>query len=115
MMSNFVEKESDFSNMVNARLSRRGFLMGTAAAGAGAFLALNPVAKAIAGSMDNSLLNFEAITTSTSDSILLPKGYSSSTLMSWGTQSLRTHLNLTLTVSKTQKHKRCNLVIIPMV
>lgn len=84
MMSNFVEKESDFSNMVNARLSRRGFLMGTAAAGAGAFLALNPVAKAIAGSMDSSLLNFEAITTSTSDSILLPKGYSSSTLMSWG-------------------------------
>lgn len=84
MMSNFVEKESDFSNMVNARLSRRGFLMGTAAAGAGAFLALNPVAKAIAGSMDSSLLNFEAITTSTSDSIILPKGYSSSTLMSWG-------------------------------
>lgn len=84
MMSNFVEKESDFSNMVNARLSRRGFLMGTAAAGAGAFLALNPVAKAIAGSMDSSLLNFEAIATSTSDSIILPKGYSSSTLMSWG-------------------------------
>lgn len=84
MMSNFVEKESDFSNMINARLSRRGFLMGTAAAGAGAFLALNPVAKAIAGSMDSSLLNFEAIATSTSDSITLPKGYSSSTLMSWG-------------------------------
>lgn len=84
MMSNFVEKESDFSNMVNARLSRRGFLIGTAAAGAGAFLALNPVAKAIAGSMDSSLLNFEAIATSTSDSIILPKGYSSSTLMSWG-------------------------------
>lgn len=37
MMNKFVEKESDFSNMVNARLSRRGFLMGTAAAGAGAF------------------------------------------------------------------------------
>ena len=84
MMSNLVEKKSDFSNMVNARLSRRGFLMGTAAAGAGAFLALNPVAKAIAGSMDSSLLNFEAIATSTSDSIILPKGYSSSTLMSWG-------------------------------
>ncbi|MDD9175184.1 PhoX family phosphatase [Aliivibrio sp. S2TY2] len=83
-MSNFVEKESDFSNMVSARLSRRGFLMGTAAAGVGAFLALNPVAKAIAGSMDSSLLNFEAIPTSTSDSIILPKGYSSSTLMSWG-------------------------------
>lgn len=84
MMSNFVEKESDFSNMVNARLSRRGFLMGTAAASTGAFLALNPVAKAIAGSMDSSLLNFEAISVSTSDNIIVPKGYSSSTLMSWG-------------------------------
>ncbi|MUK39065.1 DUF839 domain-containing protein [Aliivibrio fischeri] len=83
-MNKFVEKESDFSNMVNARLSRRGFLMGTAAAGAGAFLALNPVAKAIAGNMNNALLNFEAIPTSTSDSIVLPKGYSWNTLMSWG-------------------------------
>lgn len=84
MMNKFVEKESDFSNMVNARLSRRGFLMGIAAAGAGAFLALNPVAKAIAGNMNNALLNFEAIPTSTSDSIVLPKGYSWNTLMSWG-------------------------------
>ncbi len=84
MMNKFVEKESDFSNMVNARLSRRGFLMGTAAAGAGAFLTLNPVAKAIAGNMNNALLNFEAIPTSTSDSIVLPKGYSWNTLMSWG-------------------------------
>ncbi|MUL10719.1 PhoX family protein [Aliivibrio fischeri] len=83
-MNKFVEKESDFSNMVNARLSRRGFLMGTAVAGAGAFLALNPVAKAIAGNMNNALLNFEAIPTSTSDSIVLPKGYSWNTLMSWG-------------------------------
>ncbi|MCE7578634.1 PhoX family phosphatase [Aliivibrio fischeri] len=83
-MNKYVEKESDFSNMVNARLSRRGFLMGTAAAGAGAFLTLNPVAKAIAGNMNNALLNFEAIPTSTSDSIVLPKGYSWNTLMSWG-------------------------------
>ncbi|MUJ19126.1 PhoX family protein [Aliivibrio fischeri] len=83
-MNKFVEKESDFSNMVNARLSRRGFLMGTAAAGVGAFLALNPVAEAIAGNMNSVLLNFEAIPTSTSDSIVLPKGYSWNTLMSWG-------------------------------
>ncbi|MGF1805882.1 PhoX family phosphatase [Aliivibrio sifiae] len=83
-MSNFVEKESDFSNMVNARLSRRGFLMGTAAASVGAFLALNPVAKAIAGSMDSLLLNFDPISVSTSDNIVVPKGYRSSTLMSWG-------------------------------
>ncbi len=84
MMSNFVEKESDFSNMVNACLSRRGFFMGTAAASVGAFLALNPVAKAIAGSMDSLLLNFDPISVSTSDNIVVPKGYRSSTLMSWG-------------------------------
>ena len=81
MMSHFVEKESDFSNMVNARLSRRGFLMGTAAVSAGAFLALNPVTKAIAGSMDNSLLNFDTISVSTRDNMIVPKGYSSSSLM----------------------------------
>ena len=83
-MTNAVEKESDFSKMVNARLSRRGFLMGTAAVTAGAFLALNPVADAIAKSMDSTLLNFSAIPTSTSDNIVVPKGYSVSNLMSWG-------------------------------
>ena len=83
-MTNAVEKESDFSKMVNARLSRRGFLMGTAAVTAGAFLALNPIADAIAKSMDSTLLNFSAIPTSTSDNITVPKGYSASNLMSWG-------------------------------
>ncbi|GLS91114.1 phosphatase [Psychromonas marina] len=83
-MTNYTEKESDFSKMVNARLSRRGFLLGSVVASAGAFLALNPVVKAIANSMDSNLLNFTSITTSTSDRITLPQGYSSSTLMSWG-------------------------------
>lgn len=83
-MTNFIDKESDFSNMINARLSRRGFLLGTAVAGAGAFLALNPVAKAMAASMESKLLNFTAIPTSTSDTIIVPKGYSTSNLMSWG-------------------------------
>ena len=83
-MTNSIEKESDFSKMVNARLSRRGFLIGTAAAGAGAFLAVSPVAKAMSGMMKNSLLNFTAIPTSTSDNIIVPKGYSTSNLMSWG-------------------------------
>ena len=83
-MTNLIEKESDFSQMVNARLSRRGFLIGSVAASAGAFLALNPVAKAIAGTMDSTLLNFSAVPASTMDKIIVPKGYSTSTLMSWG-------------------------------
>lgn len=83
-MTNLIDKETDFSNMINARLSRRNFLMGTAVAGAGAFLALNPVAKAVAASMDSKLLNFTQIPASTSDNLVVPKGYSTSNLMSWG-------------------------------
>jgi secreted PhoX family phosphatase len=83
-MTNLTDKDTDFSNMVNARLSRRGFLLGSAAVGAGTFLALNPIAKAIAGSMESTLLNFTAIPISTSDTIEVPKGYSTSNLMSWG-------------------------------
>ena len=83
-MSHFLEKETDFSKMVDAHLSRRNFLFGSAAVGAGAFLALNPVAKAIAATVDNTLLNFSAIATSTSDNIVVPKGYNVSNLMSWG-------------------------------
>ncbi|MEG3755524.1 PhoX family phosphatase [Psychromonas arctica] len=83
-MTDLLDKETDFSSMIDARLSRRRFLMGTAAIGAGAFLAVSPVAKAIAASMDSKLLNFTQIPTSTSDSVIVPKGYSTSQLMSWG-------------------------------
>jgi len=83
-MTNLLDKETDFSKMVNARLSRRGFLLGSAAIGAGTFLALNPVAKAIAAGISSPLLNFTAIPTSTSDNIIVPKGYSANNLMSWG-------------------------------
>ena len=83
-MTHVNDQDSDFSNMINKRLSRRGFLIGTAAAGAGAFLTLNPVAKAMSGRTDYSLLNFSAIPTSTSDTIVVPKGYSANPLMSWG-------------------------------
>ncbi|MFT5881438.1 MAG: secreted PhoX family phosphatase [Moritella sp.] len=83
-MKHLLEKESDFSNMVNARLSRRQFLIGATVAGAGTFLAASPIAKAVAGSLHSHLLNFTAIPNSTSDTITLAKGYSSSTLMAWG-------------------------------
>ena len=83
-MTDLLDKETDFSNMIDARLSRRSFLMGTAAMGAGAFLALNPLAKAIAANMDSKLLNFMQVPASTSDTVIVPKGYSTSNLMSWG-------------------------------
>ena len=113
-MTNSIEKESDFSKMVNARLSRRGFLIGTVAAGAGAFLAVSPVAKAMSGIMGNSLLNFTAIPTSTSDNIIVPKGYSTSNLMSWGDPIFVNAPSFNANVSKIQKRKQCSLVIIPM-
>ncbi|MDA7746346.1 PhoX family phosphatase [Psychromonas sp.] len=83
-MTNSIEKETDFNKMIDARLSRRNFLLGSAAVGAGAFLALNPLAKAVAGSMNSAVMSFTAIPTSTSDAIIVPKGYSANTLMSWG-------------------------------
>lgn len=83
-MWNRDEQESQFSAMIDARLSRRRFLTGTAAAGAGAFLTLNPVAKAVAAKPTSSLLNFEPIPASTSDSLIVPKGYKATPLMSWG-------------------------------
>jgi secreted PhoX family phosphatase len=78
------QQDSDFSKMIDTCLSRRGFLLGTAAVGAGTFLALNPIAKAIAGSMESKLLNFEAVPVSTSDTVVVPKGYKATPLMSWG-------------------------------
>lgn len=78
------EQESQFSEMIEARLSRRRFMAGSAAVSAGAFLTLNPVAKAVAAQPNSSLLNFEPIPTSTADSVIVPKGYKATPLMSWG-------------------------------
>lgn len=83
-MWKYEEQESQFSEMIEARLSRRHFLAGSAAASAGAFLALNPVAHAVAASTSSSLLNFEPISMSTEDRITVPKGYKATPLISWG-------------------------------
>ena len=79
------EQDSQFSQMIEARLSRRRFLAGTAAVSAGAFLSLNPIAKAVAaGTSASQLLNFEAVPASTADSFVVPKGYRATPLLSWG-------------------------------
>lgn len=83
-MWNRDEKDSQFSEMIEARLSRRRFLAGSAAVSAGAFLTLNPVAKAVAAKPQSSLLNFEPVPASTADTVVVPKGYKATPLMSWG-------------------------------
>lgn len=83
-MWNRDEKDSQFSEMIEARLSRRRFLAGSAAVSAGAFLTLNPVAKAVAAKPQSSLLNFEPVSASTADMVVVPKGYKATPLMSWG-------------------------------
>lgn len=83
-MWNRDEKDSQFSEMIEARLSRRRFLAGSAAVSAGAFLTLNPVAKAVAAKPQSSLLNFEPVPASTADMVVVPKGYKATPLMSWG-------------------------------
>ncbi len=83
-MWNRDEQDSQFSEMIEARLSRRGFLTGSAAVSAGAFLALNPVAKAVAAKPTSSLLNFEPVPASTADTVVVPKGYKATPLISWG-------------------------------
>lgn len=83
-MWNRDEQDSQFSQMVEARLSRRRFLVGTAAVSAGAFLSLNPIAKAFAAEQSSALLNFDAVPASTADTIVVPKGYKATPLLSWG-------------------------------
>ncbi|ORT52404.1 transcriptional initiation protein Tat (plasmid) [Vibrio sp. qd031] len=75
--------DSQFTQMVDAQLTRRRFITGTGAASAGAFLAANPIASAMASSQ-SPLLNFEPIPASTSDSFIVPKGYTATPLLAWG-------------------------------
>ncbi|MDC5818750.1 PhoX family phosphatase [Vibrio europaeus] len=77
-------QDSEFSQMIDARLSRRRFLAGTAAVSASAFLSLNPITKAFAAKNDSPLLNFEAVPASTTDAFIVPKGYKATPLLSWG-------------------------------
>ena len=77
-------QDSEFSQMIDARLSRRRFLVGSAAVSASAFLSLNPITKAFAANSESPLLNFEAVPASTADAFIVPKGYRATPLLSWG-------------------------------
>lgn len=74
-----------FDALVDKALSRRSLLKGGMAAGMLGFFSLSPMAQAVAAAMEPSrLMGFKAIKASTDDAIVLPAGYRSSILMSWG-------------------------------
>ena len=79
-----------FQQVIDARLSRRGFLGGglTAAAGitlggASALLQSVPVSADVRGPR-RPLLGFERVAVSTADTVVVPKGYTAEVLIAWG-------------------------------
>jgi uncharacterized protein len=82
-------KTETFQEVVDARLSRRGFIGGslTAAAGitlAGASALLKSVPVSAHGRSRRPLLGFAAISVSTADTVTVPEGYTAEVLIAWG-------------------------------
>jgi hypothetical protein len=77
-----------FQQVVEARLSRRAFLGGSAAVTAAASLggvgALLQAVPARAHGGGKPLLGFEGIATSVEDKVIVPKGYTAKVLVAWG-------------------------------
>jgi secreted PhoX family phosphatase len=81
-----LEREPEFNQLIDMAISRRRFLKTTSAAGTVGFFAANPIGDAIAKtiSADSTLMGFEPISASTTDSIKVPPGYQAEVLISWG-------------------------------
>ena len=78
-----------FREVLDARLSRRGFIGGglTAAAGmtlGGASALLKSVPVSAHGRPQRPLLGFDAIPVSTADTVIVPQGYTAEVLIAWG-------------------------------
>lgn len=77
-----------FDKVIAQRLSRRSFLGGTLAAAAAAGLGnignLLAAVPAKGSVVSNSLLGFQGIPVSTADAVVVPEGYTSRVLISWG-------------------------------
>ena len=78
-----------FQDVLDARLSRRGFLGGslTAAAGitlGGASALLKSVPVSALSRPHRRLLGFQAIPVSTADTVVVPEGYTAEVLIAWG-------------------------------
>ncbi len=77
------EQEPAFNRLIEAGLSRRGFLKGVGAASMVAFFAASPVAQAVAAAT-RPLLGFQAVPASVADTIVVPPGYKAEVLIAWG-------------------------------
>jgi len=75
---------SDFDNVVEEALSRRGFLGGVMAFGAGSFVLGTSALTPTQAAAKTSRLGFAAVAASTADTITVPTGYSSQVVMAWG-------------------------------
>ncbi|KGS14725.1 hypothetical protein OA77_09620, partial [Pseudomonas coronafaciens] len=82
---------TDLESMVattKAGLTRRGFISAGALCGAAMFLGGNLLSRTVLAdsvkAASGALLGFDSIAAATADSISLPKGYTSSVLISWG-------------------------------
>ncbi|RMT07105.1 Tat pathway signal sequence domain-containing protein, partial [Pseudomonas coronafaciens pv. oryzae] len=92
MMKLLEENQTtDLESMVattKAGLTRRGFISAGALCGAAMFLGGNLLSRTVLAdsvkAASGALLGFDSIAAATADSISLPKGYTSSVLISWG-------------------------------
>jgi secreted PhoX family phosphatase len=91
-MSNHSSNET-FDQVIEARLSRRTVLGGTAAAAAIAAVGLDPLMRAVPASAAPAtaahrrarpLLGFDGIAVSAADEVVVPDGYTAEVLISWG-------------------------------
>jgi len=82
-----AEQDSEFTQMTDRNLSRRGFISGMGALGIGAFMGLSPVitsAHATTKGVNNTFIGFKPIPAGTADKVVVPEGYKVSNLISWG-------------------------------
>lgn len=74
---------SDLEFLISNALSRRSFLASAGLVGAGTFLAGMPIKQALSAT-PSPLFDFQSLAISTSDKVLVPKGYRADVLISWG-------------------------------
>lgn len=76
-------EETDFDAIVDARMSRRGFLSGAVAFGATAFV-MGSTALTPTSARASSRLGFDAVATNTLDTVTVPNGYRWHVVAKWG-------------------------------
>lgn len=81
-LTNPRPEECDFDRIVEAAITRRGLLGGVLSVGALSALGVAVVPSAARAATDR--FAFDAISTSTSDAITVPPGYSANVLVRWG-------------------------------